>query len=254
MSIILLGSGTSIPLPNRASPSILWLGQNGPVLMDMGPGTLRQLAKMGIRHDTITHILISHFHPDHTADLIHFLFITRYFPGLKHREPFTLTGPMGMRGFIHKIQNAYNTWLDVPDEYMHIEELAVHKSERKTYHGYDVISQPVRHSDFSLAYRIEIQNGGHFVYSGDTAFCDEIVDLAQACDLLILECASTESDPKEGHLTPSQAGRIASLSKTKKLVLTHFYPDVLKADIAGECRKTYTGELVIGRDRLHLAI
>jgi ribonuclease BN (tRNA processing enzyme) len=254
MSIILLGSGTSIPLPYRASPSVLWLGENGPVLMDMGPGTLQQLSKIGINHDKITHILISHFHPDHTADLIHFLFVTRYFPGLKYRDPLILTGPTGIVNFIKKIQRAYGTWLDVPDKHIKIEEMDIHKSDRRSYRGYELISQPVKHSLHSLAYRIEITNGKHFVYSGDTAFCDEIVDISQGCDLLILECASPENKPMEGHLTPSQAGRIASLSKTKKLVLTHFYPDVLKTDIVGNCRKTYSGELIIGSDRLHLRI
>ena len=77
MELIVLGSGTGIPLSYRASPALAMIGYDNPVLFDMGPGTLRQLARIGINHDKIEQIFISHFHPDHTADLIHFLFATR---------------------------------------------------------------------------------------------------------------------------------------------------------------------------------
>ena len=92
------------------------------------------------------------------------------------------------------------------------------------------------------------------VYSGDTGFCDEIVSLADGTDLLILECSFPDDMKIEGHLTPSQAGRIASLAGVKKLLLTHFYSECLATDITTQCRKTYGGELVLARDLLHLDI
>ena len=92
------------------------------MLFDLGPGTLRQLAKIGITHDKILHIFISHFHPDHTADLIQFLFVTRYFPGLQKREPFTLTAPLGFKDFLKNIQTTYGEWLNVSNQMMKIED------------------------------------------------------------------------------------------------------------------------------------
>ena len=116
------------------------------------------------------------------------------------------------------------------------------------------MSQPIRHTPNSLAYRIHDRSGGSFDYSGDTSYCDEIVDVASDCDLLILECSYPEGEDVEGHLTPSQAGRIATLAGSKKLLLIHFYPEVLGTDIAMDCRKTYKGELILGRDMLHISI
>jgi ribonuclease BN (tRNA processing enzyme) len=58
----------------------------------------------------------------------------------------------------------------------------------------------------------------------------------------------------EAHLTPSLAGRIATLARARKLLLVHFYPEVLRSDIVSQCRKTFDGELVLGRDLLHLAV
>jgi ribonuclease BN (tRNA processing enzyme) len=254
MELIILGSGTGIPLPYRASPSLILFIERNPVLFDMGPGTLRQIAKIGIQHDRIEQIFISHFHPDHTADLIHFLFVTRYFPKLEDRKPFIICGPLGLVDFLKKLQRVYGKWLDVPPEIMKVEELDLHKPEKRSYNHYHMISQHVRHTPHSLAYRIEGQNGKSFVYSGDTAFCNEIVALAKGCDLLVLECSSPENNPMDGHLTPSQAAQIACLSKPKKLVLTHLNPGVLATDIVENCRKTYSGELIIGKDLLHISV
>ncbi|MDP6179946.1 MAG: hypothetical protein QGG48_08660, partial [Desulfatiglandales bacterium] len=77
----------------------------------------------------IQSIFISHLHPDHTADLIHFLFVTRNPPTLKRREPFIITGPRGFKDFLVKLQSAYGKWLDVPSEIMEIEELDIQNQD-----------------------------------------------------------------------------------------------------------------------------
>lgn len=73
----------------------------------------------------------------------------------------------------------------------------------------------------------------------------------------IRPCSSAARDPAgamEGHLTPSQAGRIAALAGVRNLVLLHFYPEVLSTDILSQCRKTFGGEIVLAKDRLHLTV
>ncbi|MBW1798645.1 MAG: MBL fold metallo-hydrolase, partial [Deltaproteobacteria bacterium] len=110
------------------------------------------------------------------------------------------------------------------------------------------------HTPESLAYRVEDQHGKNVVYSGDTGFCEELVDLAKGADLLILESSFPDGEEVEGHLTPSQAGRIATLANVNRLVLIHFYPECLSTDITAQCRKSYGGELTLGSDLLHLRI
>jgi len=254
MRIIILGSGTGIPLSYRASPSVAVFVGDNPVLFDMGPGSLRQLARIGVNHSMIEQIFITHFHPDHTADLIHFLFVTRDPKILENRRPFTIAGPVGMEAFIRKLRNVYGRWLDIPDSIMRIEEMDIHKPETRSYDGYEIDSRPVIHTPNSLAYRIQGKGGESIVYSGDTAFCDEIVELARDCDLLILESSFPEGEAVEGHLIPSEAGRVATLAGVKKLLLMHFYPEALGTDIAGDCRKAYKGELILGRDMLTICI
>jgi ribonuclease BN (tRNA processing enzyme) len=254
VELIVLGSGTGQPLVDRSSPSLALLLDERLLLFDMGPGTLRQLSHIGISHDKIKHIFISHLHPDHTADLIHFLFATRHPPILERREPFMMTGPQGFKDFLEKIQKAYGKWLTIPSNIMELEEREIQKTDRRAYDALDIVSQPVRHTPQSLAYRVVAPSGASFVYSGDTGFCSEIVDLARGTDLLILDCSFPDGDEVEGHLTPSQAGQIARSAGVKKLLLVHFYPEVLATDIAKQCRRTYAGELILGRDFLHLQL
>src|SRR4030042_4178427 len=135
MRIIILGSGTGTPLAYSAPPSLAVFVRDNPVLFDMGPGSLRQLARIGVNHSMIEQIFITHFHPDHTADLIHFLFVTRDPKILENRRPFTITGPAGMEAFIRKLRNVYGKWLDIPDNLMRIEELDTQKPQTSSYDG-----------------------------------------------------------------------------------------------------------------------
>ncbi|MBW2000171.1 MAG: hypothetical protein JRJ29_19705, partial [Deltaproteobacteria bacterium] len=137
---------------------------------------------------------------------------------------------------------------------MQIEELDTSKEEIREYDNFRVRAAHTLHTPQSLAYRVEKAGGKTLVYSGDTSCCDEIILLAKGCDLLILECSFPDGQAVEGHLTPSEAGRIAQSAGARKLLLLHFYPEILETDIAGSCRKTYQGELVLGRDLMHLVL
>jgi ribonuclease BN (tRNA processing enzyme) len=252
MQLTVLGSGTSIPLSYRASPSIMLNIDGDILLLDMGPGTLRQLARAGINNRSIDHILLSHFHPDHTADLIHFLFLTHNPNILDNRKPFIISGSTGLKTLINNLQNAYPRWLEIPEGKITIEEFSNLEFTETRYGKYRVSSYPVKHTESSLAYRITDKNGKSIVYAGDTGFYEGISSFAKGADLLILECSLPEGKSTEEHLTPAQAGQLASISGAKKLMLVHFYPIVLSTDITGECRKHYNGELILGRDMLQL--
>lgn len=255
MNVIVIGSGTGIPLAHRASPALVMTSPGGPVLFDMGPGTLRQLARIGIGHERIGRIFLSHFHPDHTADLIHFLFATRNPLVLKKRNPFTVYAPRGLKVFLEGMESAYGTWIRIPEEIMRTEELDAVDLDQRMLPGVEVLSLPVPHTSQSLAFRVAASSSGtSFVYTGDTGFAQELAEFAKDCDVLISECSFPDGEGVEGHLTPSEAGRMATLAGARKLVLLHFYPEVLATDIVSQCRKTFEGELVLGRDFLHLAV
>jgi ribonuclease BN (tRNA processing enzyme) len=254
MELIVLGSGTAIPLNYRGSPALVLRIGREQILLDMGPGTLRQLKKAGLSPEHIGRIFLTHFHPDHSADLVHFLFATRNPSILMKREPFVIIGASGLKQFIKGLQKVYHDWLTLPSEIMEIEELDVGRPIKRDYGSFEITARASMHTPNSLAYRLKSQEGKSVVYSGDTDFSEEIVDLAKGADLLILECSFPDGQEVAGHLTPSKAGRIADLAGVDKLLLTHFYPECLRIDAAAQCRTSYGGELILASDLLHIHI
>ena len=206
MNILILGSGTSVPLAERASPSIAISLEGHLILMDIGPGTVRQLAVAGLKYQDIDYIVISHFHPDHTADLIHFFFATRYPPVLEERKPFTIVAPKGFDQFLELLKKPYGRWLDLPERLMSTEELKTGENDSREFDGFTIHSAPVNHTPQSLGFRIEDNSGKSITYSGDTGYCEGIVELARDADLLILECSFPDEEAIARALDPIGGG------------------------------------------------
>jgi ribonuclease BN (tRNA processing enzyme) len=110
------------------------------------------------------------------------------------------------------------------------------------------------HISESVGYRIEFKDGKSMAISGDTDYCQTIIDLAFDVDLLVLECSFPDGKKVEGHLTPSLAGRIAAESHCKRLLLTHLYPVCDQFDIVGQCKKIFQGHVIMGEDLMRIKI
>jgi ribonuclease BN (tRNA processing enzyme) len=133
-------------------------------------------------------------------------------------------------------------------------ELSNKFNDTRNFNRFTVESVPVEHNPESIAYRVIGEDGGSVVYSGDTDYSENLIELAKNTDLLICESAMPDSMQTRGHLTPSMAGDIASRAGVKKLVLTHFYPDCDNIDIKQECRKTYSGPLALAEDLMRMEV
>ena len=158
-----------------------------------------------------------------------------------------------MKFFLNNLKQLYGRWLEIPSEIIRIEEFNIDEPDKNVYENYSIISQPVLHTHNSLAYRINTPHGKSVVYSGDTGYCDNIIRISKNADLLMLECALPDNSAIEGHLTPTLAALVASRAQVKKLLLLHFYPEILETDFTDTCRKHYQGELILGRDLLRVS-
>lgn len=251
MEIIIIGSGTSVPSLRRASPGIAVATGTHTLLLDSGPGTLRQMLRAGITINDIDAIVYSHFHADHTADLVPFIFAAKYSPGAHRTRDLTVMGPPGLKEFYRSLTLAYGRWI-VPELFTisWIESAGA----AVTFGAATIKTGPTRHADSSVATRIEVAGGPAVVYSGDSEYCASLVEIARNADLLILECAFPEEMNAIGHLTPSRAGRIARESRCKKLLLTHFYPPCDESDLITPLRTEYSGEVVLAEDLMRITV
>ena len=253
MKLTILGSGTCVPYTKRGSSGYALEIPGVKILLDCGCGTTWKLARAGINYLHIDHIFLSHLHPDHTGDLVPFLFATKYAYGSpygsKREKPLTLWGGEGFIKFFEALKNAYKDWIS--PEYLSVKEIG---EGATNFEGFIITAARTPHIESSLAYRIEAE-GKSLVYSGDTDYSDALIELSRNADALIIECAlPDEGSKRSGHLTPGEVIEIANRSGARKIIVTHLYPvcDEMKA-VEG-IRKNVSVEVVEAHDLLELEI
>ncbi len=253
IDITVLGSGTCVPSLRRSSCAVLMKTGGANLLFDCGAGTMRRLLAAGIHVHEIDFVFLSHFHPDHSGELVSFLFSSKYPDVSARKRPLTLVGGTGFRMFFAGLEKVYGRWIDLEDR-LKIEEMDSSGPDERRFNGFRVTTRPVVHNEESIACRVSAIGGPSVVYSGDTDFSEDLIQLARETDLLICESALPDEMNVDGHLTPSGAGEIAARAKARRLMLTHFYPECDSADIVAECRKTYDGPLFLAEDLMRLSI
>ncbi len=254
INVTILGSGTCVPSLKRSSCSVLMEVGSLKLLFDSGPGTMRRLLEAKTTIFDISHIFYSHFHPDHTGEFVPFIFATKYPDGSQRNTPLTAAGGLGFMEFYEGLKTVYGHWIELDPGLLNVIEFDNKRPDAHHFEDFAVNTAPVAHNEESIAYRITSADGHSAVYTGDTDYSETIIDLAMDTDLLICECALPDRLRVKGHLTPSLAGDLAAKANVRKLVLTHFYPQCDKEDIAAECRKTYSGPIVLAEDLMQIAV
>jgi ribonuclease BN (tRNA processing enzyme) len=227
---------------------------NTGLLFDSGPGTMRRLLRANTTIFDLDYIFYSHFHPDHTAELVPFLFATKYPDKDRRQTILTIVAGVGFEDFFAGLKTIYGQWIELDPRLVKIIQMNNRSADLLRLKDFTVQSAPVEHNPESIAYRITGPGGHSVVYSGDTDYSENLIALSKDADLLICESALPDDFRVKGHLTPSLAGDIATRAGVKKLVLTHFYPQCDQTDIEQECRKTYDGPLVLAEDLMTIQI
>ena len=246
--LIILGSGTCVPSLKRGSSGLMILTEQTKILVDSGPGTLRRMLEAGFTYHDIDLLLYTHTHPDHVADLVPFLFASKYSDLPRKRDLLCAGGP-GFKRYFKKIKKVYGSWIDSEFYQFTIKEFL---GRPLIFQDLKISAKPMAHLPESVGYHIEFKDGKSLAISGDTDYCRNLVELASEVDLLVLECSFPDGKKVQGHLTPSLAGRIARESRCKKLVLLHFYPACDQTNILKECRQVYSGEIILGEDLMRI--
>jgi ribonuclease BN (tRNA processing enzyme) len=249
-----LGTGTGVPSAERASPGCLLELPSTRLLIDLGPGTLRQLARLALALTDLNGLLLTHLHPDHSADLVPLLFAGRYPPYAAGGKALHLVAGEGFRDFYEKLQGLYGSWIEWAPGRLQRHLRPVDRSFEQVFLGLPLVSRPVAHTPVSLGFRLTLPSGKTLVFSGDTDYCRTLVELARGADWLVCECSFPEGQKKEGHLTPSWAGRIAREAGVKTLILTHFYPECAGQDLLGPCSREFGGPILPAEDLMVISL
>jgi len=252
--VTILGSGTCVPSLERSACAVLMELGSTKLLFDSGPGTMHRLLSAGVEIFDIDFVFYSHFHPDHTGELVPFIFANKYPNSNQRNALLTMGAGNGFLNFFNGLQSVYGDWLELPEGMMRIVEFDNNGPDSRQFTSFSVETLPMKHREESIAYRVTDSDGKSIVYSGDTDTTENLVSLATGADLLICESAMPDALKIPGHLTPSLAGDLATRADVKKLVLTHLYPECDQVDLAAQCRKAYEGPLLIAEDLMRIEV
>jgi ribonuclease BN (tRNA processing enzyme) len=185
--------------------------------MDAGNGTLAELQ----RHVTLGEldaIVLSHYHPDHTADMYPFFFEQL----LAQRPPVRVFTPPGVRARLGSLIG--------DDSRARFDEL-IDWREVAADSTFEV--GPLRFETFDAAHSapnntLRVSDGARTLcFSGDTGPNEHLARAARDADLFL--CEASWTNEQSGimapiHLTAGEAGAAARAAGAARLMLTHIWP------------------------------
>lgn len=262
LTAIILGSGSPEYNPDRSGPSVLIRYKDVNILVDMGNGTIAQLAEIGISLDTVDALFFTHHHYDHNEE-----FLPIFIKKCVRKKEFCIVGPEKTKNMVTTIAALYQDDIAYRMQRSSKESSAYEVKEitdRETfeYKGITITTTQVNHSIATIAYRFEV--GGHsVVISGDTAYSQNLSALARNADILIIDSGSLRSSLSDSSRKPRQTSSAhASLDElcqmigeanAKHTVLTHFGTrQINQENIRDQICKKYSGTVSFAIDGMQL--
>ncbi len=242
MRLTVLGAAASHAAAGQACAGHLVESGQTRILMDCGNGVLANAYRV-VDPYTLDAVVVTHDHPDHYVDLYSLQSMLRYAPE-GPSAPLRLLMPEGLfdrmqcllseRGAI-EFREAFHASVLEDGVGVRIGDLVV------TPHLVD-------HTDPTFALCVEGE-GARLVYTGDTAFGDQVLRAARGADLLLAEATVPERyQGMSPHLCAREAGEIAHLAGAGALVLTHVWPTNDREAMAREAAAAYGGDVRIATE------
>lgn len=251
LELIVLGSASGLPEPDRAHASLALRRGEDIWLLDAGEGVCSSLLRWSLEPESVRSIYITHCHPDHCVGI------------------FMLLQYLHMKGFRREVDihlparaiGAFQTFMTqlylVPGVFYPPYHLKPLDAEHQLDDDIVLHTFPTRHlqrweelelpglETRSYAFRIK-SPGGSIFYSGDVSEMTDIEGYLHPNELLVLEASHVDFDEV---LNTVQAAGI------ERILLTHALPEQRQplADLQFRAAK-FSVEIMLARDGLRLSL
>ena len=229
VTVTLLGTGDAFASYGRSQAGYLIDAPTGIVLMEAGPGLLPALKNNRIATDSFDLLLISHLHGDHLAGLP--FLILEYMWEKRREKVLTVAGPPKLEERIWRLMRLMFPRFAL-EEVRHKFKFVVLEPGRSTRLGkfqVRAIRSPHTKPDVSLSFRVD-SGGKSIVFSGDSGWNDELVELCDGADLFLCECTYFESAQLTFHMNYPQLAANRDKFKVRRMILTHLGREVLSRE------------------------
>ena len=273
--LIILGSGTPNPDPQRYGSGYAIVVNESAYIVDFGPGIVRRISAMSptwggefpsMELKKINIAFLTHIHSDHSGALAD-LILTPWIMG--RDVPLKLYGPPGLNAMSKNITEAYiddinyRLYGSQPANKLGYTTLVNEISEDGVIYkdkNVKVIAFKNAHGDFKNSFGfLFITKDKKILLSGDTAVSENLKKYGKDLDILVHEVFSSETFVNktkdwqiyhQAHHTSSiDLGIIANELKPKKLVLSHIlFWGASDESLLSDVKKNFNGKTIIAKD------
>lgn len=271
VEVVLLGTGTPIPDPQRCGSGSAVSVENEWVLVDCGRGVTQRGIEAGLDLRTLKAVLLTHHHSDHISDLPTLAMARWTMGATTPLDVITPAGPCARyAGSCLEVFEDQTFYSQARPESGHRPEIKVrsfYPTASPTHvvevGPFAITSALVDHHpiESAVGYRITVSDRV-ITFSGDTAVCPGIRLLAQDADLLIHESLNPDlvgPTILEWNAGADAVGELSATSGVKQLVLTHLLPppgSVTEEQAFADHARAggFQGSIHVARDLMRLTV
>jgi ribonuclease BN (tRNA processing enzyme) len=235
VSVTFVGSGDSFGSGGRFNTCFLIDAPGIRFCIDFGASSLIALAKLGIPHNSIDAILLTHLHGDHCGG-VPFLLMDAML-GAKRDRPLTIAGPQQTTERLKSVAAAMMPGMHVMTPKFPLAYVDLTVQRRQQIGPLTVLTYPAVHTKETNPTSLRVEVAGKVIaYTGDGEWTEHMRPLADGADLFIAECYFYHK-PVRFHLNYPDIVRHRSELQAKRLVLTHFSQEMLANlnNVTDEC-------------------
>jgi ribonuclease BN (tRNA processing enzyme) len=235
-----VGCGDAFGAGGRFQTCFYLTGGEQSLLIDCGASSLTALKAAGIEPNEISCVLLTHLHGDHFGG-VPFLVLDGQFRG--RERPLAVAGPPGTRERTEAAMNVLFPGSAVARRRFTIDFIELVPG-RPTQVGPATVTTIGVELPDTPACALRVGYAARVVaYTGDTAWSDELIELARGADLVIAEAYFFERKVPF-HLDYSTLRSHAGELDCERIILTHLSPDMLARQGDAEFDCAYDGLVV----------